>query len=356
MKDAKPFVRMNVGDLNKVLSSGEIKNTFETGTSHAGTTASGQIDTQRRREGEAFPFGIPKNAAGQDRPIYGYLSSGDGISEFRPKFLSGAGGVAIQFKDHVKEQSTFTIGDSLDHAVTLIPEGLGGGFTMNSTFRPQPLSKPSILAVPGGVAIEPTHTVFGKMTEADYEKEDFHPPPDVTSPSKSIEQFSRDYVEVQIHRPNGPLKLDAIEKITFTTKPGVALKKRLEKLKIPYTVATAEKKDFVEVLKQNPFHDETGAFSSQEKARQQELADKQTNPMAHPDFVMGGPGREGKNSKRYIAAYGEEFKAAPLPEGIKRGTPHECYGNASKLVMRNKDLTYAEGYAITPDVGSLTEA
>lgn len=39
-----------------------------------------------------------------------------------------------------------------------------------------------------------------------------------------------------------------------------------------------------------------------------------------------------------------------------RGTPKECYKNASLLVLERTDLTYAEGFATTPATQSLTKA
>lgn len=86
-----------------------------------------------------------------------------------------------------------------------------------------------------------------------------------------------------------------------------------------------------------------------ERAKQTELAAQQANPLAHPDVVFGIPGyRPGLTQDdyvRYVAAYGQEYKAAPLPNDVKLGVPNECYKNASLLVIENEDMTYAEGFA-----------
>jgi hypothetical protein len=93
---------------------------------------------------------------------------------------------------------------------------------------------------------------------------------------------------------------------------------------------------------------ESGANADAEATIQQRLSDAQTNPLAHPTMVIGGS--NAPEVLRYVAAYGEEHKAAPLPDGVQRGIPKECYKNASLLVLERSDLTYAEGFA---QVGSL---
>lgn len=93
-----------------------------------------------------------------------------------------------------------------------------------------------------------------------------------------------------------------------------------------------------------------------EKGRQQELADQQTNPLAHPVRVLGlGLDEIGLPDKavvegamRYVAAYGEEFKAGPLPEGVEYGQMGDCYKNATMLVFTHPDLDYVEGFAYPP--------
>ena len=217
MPEAKVFVRMNVGDLNAVLSSGEIQNAFQSGKSHGATTARGSIDYARRQYVEEKLHGVPESAQGSDRPKYGYLSSGNGISELPPGTLKGAGGVAVELNELVKDRTTFTIGDSLDHAVTLWPEGLGGGWSDNAKFIPQPVNKPSALAAPGGF-IYPATTRAGAR---------------ITSPTR-VEQLSEDYVEAQIH---GRVSVKNIKAITFDKKPAVATAARLKRLGIPYKVA-----------------------------------------------------------------------------------------------------------------------
>lgn len=95
--------------------------------------------------------------------------------------------------------------------------------------------------------------------------------------------------------------------------------------------------------------DEKGQWTDDEVANQAELAAKQGNPLAHPDVVFGTPGNSPgltqKDYVRYVAAYGQEYKAAPLPKDISLGVPNECYKNASLLVLEHEDMTYVEGFA-----------
>ena len=90
-----------------------------------------------------------------------------------------------------------------------------------------------------------------------------------------------------------------------------------------------------------------------ESQDQQRLADAQTNVLAHPDMVLG-LGQHSAESTRYVAAFGEEHKAAPLPDDVERGTPKECYKNASLLVLEHTELDYAEGFAKSDRTGELT--
>lgn len=91
-----------------------------------------------------------------------------------------------------------------------------------------------------------------------------------------------------------------------------------------------------------------GPLDTDEQRHQQSLAEAQTNPLAHPLFVIG----EANNvaGQRYIAAYGEEFTPQSLPSQYKRGEMKECYKNASLLVMANRDLDFVEGIAYSNDM------
>jgi predicted ABC-type ATPase len=96
------------------------------------------------------------------------------------------------------------------------------------------------------------------------------------------------------------------------------------------------------------------AQREQEKRKQQELADAQENPLAHPMVVLGRPHLFG--IENYVAAYGEEFTPTPLPEDVERGPMGQCYRNATLLVLSRPDLDldFAEGFAQSSGTGSLS--
>jgi hypothetical protein len=87
--------------------------------------------------------------------------------------------------------------------------------------------------------------------------------------------------------------------------------------------------------------------ASAERASQASLAAQQTHPLAHPPVVIGMTSRTvpHQDVKNYVAAYGQEFTSAPLPAGVEKGPDNQCYRNASLLVMEDKSLDFAEGFA-----------
>lgn len=92
-----------------------------------------------------------------------------------------------------------------------------------------------------------------------------------------------------------------------------------------------------------------------EGAKQQALADAQTNPLAHPPFVLGIDNNVRYDElQRYIAAYGQEFKAAPRPANMRKDPDKQCYRNSSLHVLSDPTLRYAEGYATSEAIGGLT--
>ena len=337
------FVRTNVGDLNAILSSGEIQNAFQTNTSHGATTARGKIAFERRRYVEGVLFGIKEDAGGDRRPKYGYLSSNDGISELPRSTLKGAGGVAIRLKEGVKDRSTFTIGDSLDKAVSLVPEGLGGGWYHGADFIPQPIRKPSILGVPNGI-LRPVDKKGGSLG----------------SKAKRTEQLSSwgEYVEAQIH---GQIKVSDIHSVTFDKIPGSAVKNRLKKLGIPIVIAKQLKKRKeigLGIFFKHGTHDQsthgnwaTGgkqSFGSKDPVTQEDKNLQATIGQISQMMKMNKRPEGWKNSSGYelVQKDGKFFTPALLPEGVRSGKTKECYRNAAQLAMDYPDkYTYAEGFS-----------
>jgi hypothetical protein len=116
-------------------------------------------------------------------------------------------------------------------------------------------------------------------------------------------------------------------------------------------------------FKYNPHHVPSGpsggeftsdpAGATAERNHQRELAAKQTNPLAHPQFVLGMDNAIGDEITNYVAAYGEEFTPTPLPDDIERGTMKECYRNVTLLVMEHPELTFVEGFGTTKQTGGI---
>jgi hypothetical protein len=86
-------------------------------------------------------------------------------------------------------------------------------------------------------------------------------------------------------------------------------------------------------------------------AWQRFLAKAQTNELAQAPFAFGAPSRIHPNELRdYLAAYGQEWQAAPLPADVERGKMGDCYKNATHAIIEHPDWRYAEGYAYTSKV------
>lgn len=47
---------------------------------------------------------------------------------------------------------------------------------------------------------------------------------------------------------------------------------------------------------------------------------------------------------------GTAMEPKPLPKKVKRGQPRLCYANCKQLVLKNRSLTYVEGYAMAVGV------
>lgn len=90
-----------------------------------------------------------------------------------------------------------------------------------------------------------------------------------------------------------------------------------------------------------------------EKAWQRFLAKAHPEEQSLP-FAMGTPSRvHPRELTTYLAAYGQEWKAAPLPKGIRKGKMGNCYQNASQLVIEHPDWRYAEGVAYSHTTGGV---
>jgi hypothetical protein len=162
-KEIRTRVRIEV--LPLVLADGRLKTQFETGTS------GGAYSPPHRLQTEEALFGIPVTAGADERPIYGYLEGSN------PAALVQYGPVVIRLRSDVRERTTFTMADSLDHT----------GAGTHTYLGPSPLSAPRVDAL---------HTEY-----------------DLLSAPSMAHATGYGYVECQIH---GGVTLADIAGIAFT--------------------------------------------------------------------------------------------------------------------------------------------
>jgi hypothetical protein len=124
------WIRLTADGLEDVLDDGRFKSQHEAGRSN------GVYNPHRRDRFEEQKFG--EYEADHQRPIYGYLDSEDGYLQHRDgrsvsvndvgydsarvqERLYQYGLVAVRLKDHVKQRTSFTVGDSLDQEDNIHP-------------------------------------------------------------------------------------------------------------------------------------------------------------------------------------------------------------------------------------------
>jgi hypothetical protein len=97
------------------------------------------------------------------------------------------------------------------------------------------------------------------------------------------------------------------------------------------------------------------AIESQMDAIQKYQQTFDGSSLARPMAIMGMPDFHVDPVKfsGYLESKGQEWRAAPLPPDIPPGVPQECYSNATQLVLRNKNLDYAEGIAYPSGMSGL---
>lgn len=116
--DADLGMRIDADVLTKVLGEGYFKNQFETNTSK------GCLSFYSRTNCENKMFGVPKDAKGSDRPVYGMLmpkiDDWNSADEHDQRFVVNGPGnwygncMVVLDKDRVKNNVSFCLGDSLD--------------------------------------------------------------------------------------------------------------------------------------------------------------------------------------------------------------------------------------------------
>lgn len=108
-------VSFSTNRIGKIDNDGRLKNVFETDESMgAGTHNVSQLDPyylKVRRDTEHSLFGIPHDASGEERPVYGSVMASWNTGN-RPMNY-GYGNAHLVLKQHVKNRTTFTPDDSL---------------------------------------------------------------------------------------------------------------------------------------------------------------------------------------------------------------------------------------------------
>ena len=93
-------IRRGTRGASSVLGEGRFKTQFETGTS------GGMFDPEYRAKAERLGLGIPDDILPAQRPIYGYIRTGN-------DYVGQYGAIEFELKDYVRERTTVTVGDSL---------------------------------------------------------------------------------------------------------------------------------------------------------------------------------------------------------------------------------------------------
>ncbi len=108
VSSSSAMIRLPIKSLIAVMGDGRFKNQFESGTS------GGDYDIEERKAEEMKMFGIPHSPPppNSHRPIYGYFHP-DGNTVDEGSDIEWYGEIRCRFKEHVKNRSTLTIGDSL---------------------------------------------------------------------------------------------------------------------------------------------------------------------------------------------------------------------------------------------------
>ena len=205
------FVAAPPDVVDKVLRDGRYKSQFETNASHGG-----DVQKEARAEGEAGVLGVPINTKNKDRPVYGYASDrrpnnkGDSEVTGDPSVASnhmttrGYGRVILEMKDSVKDRSTITFGDSLNHSASQVSS---------------PMRDPSYRSLD---FVDGSHIVPNVVK---------HKSVDAQAVYEKGEWRTGDYTEVQIHHG---LPVTDIAKAWFRADPPVEMQALLKARGIPW--------------------------------------------------------------------------------------------------------------------------
>lgn len=202
-------VRSTLTSLPQILESGKIKNQFEVNYSSYGV-----YNPDMRMDMEKEMFGIPRNIRYEDRPVYGMLLPQNLTSKYVQRgpgayYSEGSGVIYIFDKSKIMNNTTLTLGDSLDQAEKVSATNL---------------SNPKYF----GMFSEMLSTI---NTKEDLEGFDF-----TSLYEKSVLEVGNSaYYEFQLHGESSHT-LDNLKEIIFLMTPEAKIIKKLEELNISYRV------------------------------------------------------------------------------------------------------------------------
>jgi hypothetical protein len=197
---AKQTIKIQVEPLglNAIAQDGRMKNVHEVVSSRASVGGSDWAEKykQDRVKYETESIGVPSNLPNSQKPIYGWLYSGEGIEPY------DYGSVTLKLKDSVKKRTSMTAGDSLNESAPVLVQDI--------------LDKKASLKQIVDAGSRAYLSQFIKVVSAKWEGR-FASTPTIDTPS---------YWEAQIY---GGVSLDDIEAITI---PNSAIKTRGSEIKV----------------------------------------------------------------------------------------------------------------------------
>ena len=210
-----PQIATSTEALLQVLEDGRYKSQFETGSSE------GWYSPNERRKIESEFLGIPTDIDDDKRPIYGYMPLLD--SEGKLKHPAYYGEHAVILKDDVRERTTASFGDTLDHKLV--------GISLTEPVSDIPDDRLEAAFVDYWSAEPLRYEMINALSHSD--QVDFSID-DLDTPAYAGTLNGWTYVEAQVH---GGVSLEDIEKvgIKISDSPKTEqLVKSLEEAGIPW--------------------------------------------------------------------------------------------------------------------------
>ena len=217
IKDLSVYMAIKSSNFNKVLKDGRFKSSIETGKGTFKT-----VGNERFQKMEKPIFGLSDDTPHEDFPKYGFLASNEGM-DYENIVGWGYGDMFVKFKPEVKQQATFTNGDSYDGN-----HGAGSMAGVSSLIDIDPVAAVSpVLNLSG----------FDKDIKKSFTQEWINDPSDYKKMLKASNTSST-YLEAQIF---GNLPLDMIESVEVgSIKTQTQLQKTFKKMGLNIEVKGAQ--------------------------------------------------------------------------------------------------------------------